>query len=508
MAVLKLLVTIGTHTEEKTLPITEGTAYTVGRKDCWLTINEITTSRRHLNLELKNGGLLISDLGSTHGTEVNHVKINGLTCVGTGDEIKLGETRIKIIQLDPGKPSAKTTLTPPLPAKADLPARAVAVKDQRPKPYNKPGQRDSVSSEVTSNRQTLPHKDATAQYSRPGERIRHSYPVHAQDSGIKTVVTLYLKTLPYALVRFGILFMASIITIIYGIICFGGFGYLFKAFPSTPIPAYAWLLVTGGAGAGLWGFVVRYALYMVKAGHIAVLTEVISHGSVQNGTVGMFAYGRQKVKTQFKQVNILFLIDSFVRAIVRAFNRTTNLITSWLPIPGLARLMAVVNRIVYVSASYIDETILSYNLARGDDNPWRSSKDGVIYYCQNYLEILKTAVLAVILDYIATFIVWIICLVPAYAAALIIPRFAFLPFILAFLLALPIRGAVVQPLMLIMIILKFHVRINNQEINLEWDERLSKLSKKFKGLTEKAKAWGAVPESSAIQKQKPRLPLT
>ena len=40
-----------------------------------------------------------------------------------------------------------------------------------------------------------------------------------------------------------------------------------------------------------------------------------------------------------------------------------------------------------------------------------------------------------------------------------------------------------------MVMTTFHVSVENQPINLEWDARLTSLSGKFKDLKDKAAAW-------------------
>jgi hypothetical protein len=56
----------------------------------------------------------------------------------------------------------------------------------------------------------------------------------------------------------------------------------------------------------------------------------------------------------------------------------------------------------------------------------------------------------------------------------------------AILVAANVRSAFLKPLFLIMVMVKFHVCVRNQPINLEWDERLSNLSNKFIDLKQKA----------------------
>ena len=170
-----------------------------------------------------------------------------------------------------------------------------------------------------------------------------------------------------------------------------------------------------------------------------------------------------------------------------------------LPIPGLQSVVGIVNAIVRAATTYIDETIFSYNLARGDENAWRSSKDALIYYCQNAKEILKTAVWVVVLDMVLTVAVWAVMLAPAFLLLAVLPRAA-APggfaggLVVAALFASNVRQAFLKPTFLVMVMTKFHVLVHNQAINLEWDQRLSSLSGKFRSLKEKVAAgWAPAP---------------
>jgi len=175
----------------------------------------------------------------------------------------------------------------------------------------------------------------------------------------------------------------------------------------------------------------------------------------------------------------------------RAMRWRNWVIAGLLPIPGLSSVMAVVNSIIYAATTYIDETMFSYNLARGDDNVWRSSKDGLIYYAQNAKEVLKTGVWIVVLDKLLTVVAWVVMLVPAFIITYLLPQslagwggtFAF---VIAILFASNIRGAFLKPLFLAMVMTKFHVCVEGQPINETWDERLTTASKKFQEIKDKA----------------------
>lgn len=328
-------------------------------------------------------------------------------------------------------------------------------------------------------------------HSHPDLPVRHSYALSVEHAGFGTALSLVLRTLPYAAVRFGILFAFSVVTIVWFVTAVGIGSWL--GAKVHPFIGVGWMIVLLGTYGYLWWFVVRYVLYLVQAGHIAVLTELITKGRIENGSVGMFDYGRRVVTDRFGQVNLLFALHLLVRGVVGAFNRTLDWVSQLLPIPGLSSVVGIVNAIVRAATTYIDETIFSYNLARGDENPWRSSKDGIIYYCQNSMEILKTAALVVVLDKLLTVLLWVVMLVPAGLLMFVLPVSLkpggmILGFVVAALFASNVRQAFLKPVFLVMVMTKFHLAVQNQAINTEWDERLSSVSAKFRDIKDKALA--------------------
>jgi len=328
-----------------------------------------------------------------------------------------------------------------------------------------------------------------ASYSHPDAPIRHSYPLAVQEAGFSTALSLVMRTMPYAIVRFGILLGFSLVTIVWFALTFGIGAWL----GSTPVPIAGaiWMIAGLGVYGWAWWAVVRYGLYLVQAGHIAVLTELMTKGQIDNGSAGMFDYGKRVVTERFGQVNLLFAMDLLVRGVVHAFNRTLDWVAAFVPIPGLQSVVGIVNAVVRAATTYIDETVFSYNLARGDENPWRSSKDALIYYCQYSKDILKTAVWVVVLDKVLTAVVWVVMLAPAFVLLAILPA-SWAPggfvggLVIAALFASNVRQAFLKPIFLVMIMTKFHVAVRGASINLEWDERLTGLSGKFRDIKEKA----------------------
>ncbi len=109
------------------------------------------------------------------------------------------------------------------------------------------------------------------------------------------------------------------------------------------------------------------------------------------------------------------------------------------------------------------------------------------------MEILKTAVWVVVLDKVLTVVIWVVMLVPAFLLLAVLPRAAapggfIVGLVIAALFASNVRQAFLKPVFLVMVMTKFHVVVRNQPINLEWDERLTSLSGKFRDIKDRAVA--------------------
>jgi hypothetical protein len=323
----------------------------------------------------------------------------------------------------------------------------------------------------------------------PG-KVCHDYPLAIRDASLSTAVNLFLKTFPYALIRFIILLAVTTITIIWGILTFGGASWL-----STKVHdafGLVWLVSGCSIYGFIWYFLVRYSLYLLKCGHIAVLTDLVVHGQIGNGNESMFEYGRRIVTERFAQTNVLFALDALVDGVVGSFNNTLDWIGSLLPVPGLESVVNLLKGVLFSASTYIDETIFSYTLARQETNPWQGGREGLIYYCQNAREILTTAVWVVVLDKIFTAVLWGILLAPALVVVFFVGGvLGGAALVASVLCAANARSAFLEPIFLIMVMTKFHVSVQNQPINAEWDERLGTISHKFGQIKEHAKAWAS-----------------
>jgi pSer/pThr/pTyr-binding forkhead associated (FHA) protein len=86
---MQLVVTRGKH-QGSFIPVDEK-IFTIGRDEtCHLRPHSDEVSRRHAELKLISGLVIISDLGSRNGTWVNGQRVTSQLCLRHGDRIEIG----------------------------------------------------------------------------------------------------------------------------------------------------------------------------------------------------------------------------------------------------------------------------------------------------------------------------------------------------------------------------------------------------------------------------------
>ncbi len=333
--------------------------------------------------------------------------------------------------------------------------------------------------------------EKSGEYSHPDSPVRHSYPLAFKEATLSTALRLTFKTLPFVLVRLGIMVGFVILAVAWFALC-AGIAYLFSGKDGS-----------GGSGillmigflfpVGFFYWFRQYVLYLLKCAHIAVITTLVTTGDLPKG-MSQIQFGKEIVKRNFAQSNILVVVDSLVTGTIRAFNMTLEWVSNIIPIPGMSGAMQIVNAVVRRATTYIDEAVFSYTLARGDKNVFRSSLDGLVYYAANPRPILKVAVVTVVMEVFLTLVLFFLCLLPALALTAVLPHaFAGYSWVLSVAFALAIKASFMDTVFLVMVVTTFHRHIQNQPINESHVATLEGISKKFVELKQKAQGFVPVP---------------
>jgi hypothetical protein len=317
------------------------------------------------------------------------------------------------------------------------------------------------------------------------------------DFKIGEILGLMARTMPFLVFRFLIYFAITLAYILmtgigagigYGIGMVGGEPGAFSFFGG---------LIGFGIMSAIAYLLREYLLYMVKAGHIAVLVELMEGREIPGGR-GQIDYAQSVVKERFAQSSVLFAVDQLIKVILRAFNRIFFSIANFIPIPGVQGIAKFINTVINLSLTYLDEVILAYLIRTDSQNPWAGSRTALILYAQNYKAFLKNTLFLAFLIWGLTFLVFFLILGPMIVIVNFIPAVAGpLALITALVFAWGVKQAVIEPIGMTALMQVFFKVTEGQQPNPEWENKLESVSKKFGELKSKAGDWDREQGSSA-----------
>ncbi len=310
-----------------------------------------------------------------------------------------------------------------------------------------------------------------------------------KDFSFGDVLGLMAKTAPFFVFRFLVYFGITIgFVLLTGLGAGIGYGLGFVANNAPAGGMWGGVVGFGIAVSALY-FIREYLLYTVKAGHIAVLVEAVDGNEIPGGQ-GQIAYARERVKERFVASNLLFGLDQLIKGILRAFNRAFLSITSVLPIPGSGGVVKVLNTIINLSLTYLDEVILAYLMKTRAENPWASSRTALVLYAQNYITFMKNAVWLAFFMWGCTFAVFLLILAPSALLVGLFPGLAGpLTLLVAVVFAWGVKQAVIEPIGMIALMQVFFKVTEGQVANPQWESKLEGVSSKFGKLADKATNW-------------------
>lgn len=306
------------------------------------------------------------------------------------------------------------------------------------------------------------------------------------DFEIGRTLSILARTWPFIALRLVVYFGITVAYVV-GIGAGAGVGYGLGHISSDPT-GYA--LFGGLAGCGIVFLVVywirEYVLYIVKAGHVAVMVHLIDGRPVPDGQ-GQIAYARQVVTARFAEANVLFVVDQLIKGVIRVITRLIGGVASILPIPGLRSLIAFLNTVVRMSLTYVDEVILGYNIRTASTSPFDTAREGIVLYAQNGGRMVKNALWLSIFVWIVLLAVFVVMLAPAAAVLYAMPgQLAGWSFALAIVFAWAVWAALIEPFAVCALMQVYFRTIEGQVPDPEWDRKLGDASRHFRELKDKA----------------------
>ncbi len=324
------------------------------------------------------------------------------------------------------------------------------------------------------------------------------------DFSISGALGLMTRTMPFILLRMAVYFG---ITLGYILVTGAGAGIGYGVGALGDESFQAGSAFWGGAiGFGIFGAAMywarEYILYIVKAGHIAVLVEMIDGKPMPQGK-SQVSHATAVVKERFAQASVLFAIDQLVKGVIGVITGLVRGILTILPLPGARQLSGILHAFLRVAVGFVDEVILAHAIRTASTNPWSSAREALVLYGQNYKVMLKNAAWLAIIVYLLSFLVFLVMLAPAALVVYLMPgAWAAGGFVFALLFAWSVKAALLEPFAITCLMQVFFTTVEGQEPDPEWDARLEQMSAKFRKLKARALG-GSAPEATGTETLRP-----
>jgi len=306
-----------------------------------------------------------------------------------------------------------------------------------------------------------------------------------------TALSLMRKTMPFLIFRLAVycgIALAYVLVTGAG----AGLGYGIGGFWDDD-SRIAYSAYGGIAGFGLTAtalyFLREYILYIVKAGHIAVMVELLQGREIPDGQ-GQIAYARAMVTQRFGTSSVLFGVDQLVKGVINVVTGLLEGLLAFLPIPGLDKLAAVVRAYLRVAVGLLDEVMLAHCFNTRADNPFTASRTALVLYAQNAKPMLVNAAWVTALVWALSFVIFLVMLVPAGLVVWLLPgQMSAAGLVFAFVFAWAIKAALIEPFALACMLQAYFALTNGQVPDPAWEARLDRASDKFKSLGQRGLAW-------------------
>jgi hypothetical protein len=248
-------------------------------------------------------------------------------------------------------------------------------------------------------------------------------------------------------------------------------------------------LIGFGLTAGTLYFLREYILYIVKAGHIAVLVKLMDGEAVPEDR-NQISYAIAIVKDRFAEANVLFAVDQLIKGVLGAIIGIVQGVTSLLPIPGLSNVVGLVRAFLKIAVGLVDEVILAYAIRTSSTNPWASARTALVLYAQNYPTMLRNAAWLTLITYGLAFIVFLVMLAPAAAIVWLMPGgWSAAGIVFALIFAWAVKAALIEPFAIACMMQVYFRTIEGQVPDPAWESRISGVSNKFNELKNNAGQW-------------------
>jgi hypothetical protein len=291
---------------------------------------------------------------------------------------------------------------------------------------------------------------------------------------------IYSKTMPFVWAKL----LLGLITVAASAVLFAilfGLGVLMNSSGATVVLVVIWL----GATGVIRFVIMQYFGYLVKAGHIAVVTEAVTTGRIPDNQV---EYGKQCVKERFATSSVYFGIDKLIGGAVKQIQRVIGKVGDFFSfIPGVKSIAGLAQFFVEISLGYIDECCLGYTFYKNEQGAFKSAADGVVIYAQNWKKLLGSAAKTMAMVVLGLLGITLGLFVILGLLFRVFNWSGWIAFIIALLLAFAIKSAFIDSFILVRTMVAYMEVAPSTVITFDLYDKLCGMSSKFRELWNKGK---------------------
>lgn len=303
-----------------------------------------------------------------------------------------------------------------------------------------------------------------------------------QGNGLKPG-TIYRKTFAFVLLKLAVGMLCVLFSFMLLAVCYAGVRSQWSK-PLIVVLFTIWIIFT----AALYPVANRFGVYLIRAGHIAVIVEAVKTGNIP---VNPISYGIKTVRSRFPVTAAYFvahkLVDKANREISKLLWHFASDISIILNLAMIDRLLSAYMKIAIGS---IDDCCIGYTYAHPKRGALQCACDGVVYYAANWKAMTKSAAstLAWATLLCAGFIVIPIAGILASVFSIKALSLWVIPIILfAAYIGTAVKNAVVDSYIVCRMVASFYDCVTNAEPLDGYYAELKKISGKFRSLCAAAK---------------------
>lgn len=247
-----------------------------------------------------------------------------------------------------------------------------------------------------------------------------------------------------------------------------------------------WIIMISGVNY----LINHYIGYMIKAGHVAMVTTAVTTGELPEN---QWEAAKQMVQERFVTANVYFVIDKLVNGAVNQLQNGLQKIDNLLgEIPGVSVIISFAQMFVRVALGYIDECCLGYTFLHKEQSAFKSAVDGVVIYFQNWKKLLKDAAITTLIVLLVSAVAGIIPFGIVYGILILFGNGTawIYAVIIAILFASAVKSAFIDSFMMVKMMVSYMEVAPSTQITFDLYDKLCKLSSKFRSLFNKAQNEG------------------